>query len=163
MMKTAQLATLHFLCLLGLMPVAASAQPFAISIDGTEVTDQKTGLVWRRCSEGMSWNGSTCAGTASAFTHEAALQYAATQASSTGVAWRLPNVKELASIVDRSRNNPAIDPTAFPAAPVSSFWSASPAAGISVYAWYVNFYSGNVYGYWRIYGGYSVRLVRNGP
>jgi hypothetical protein len=162
-MTTAQLATRFFLCLLGIMPVAASAQPFVFSVDGSEVTDQKTGLIWRRCSEGMSWDGSTCAGTASTFTHEAALQRAAAQASSTGIAWRLPNVKELSSIVDRSRSNPAIDPAAFPATPPTSFWSASPKpyAGISTYAWHVNFVSGNVYGNYRINSD-SVRLVRNG-
>lgn len=163
-MKTAQLATLLFLCLPGFTPVAASAQPFLISADGNEVTDQKTGLIWRRCSEGMNWNGTTCAGAAATFTHEAALLRAATQASSTGIAWRLPNVKELASIADRNRSNPAIDPTAFPATPAISFWSASPKpyTGISAHAWRVNFVSGTVYGVYRIDSN-SVRLVRNSP
>lgn len=160
-MKTAQLATLYIFCLPGVMPISASAQPFVISNDGTEVTDQKTGLIWRRCSEGMIWNGFTCAGTASTFTHEAAMQHAATQAISAGVAWRLPNVKELPSIVDKNRYNPAIDTTAFPATPALPFWSASPYAGISTYAWRLNFYDGNVVGYYRI-NEYSVRLVRNG-
>ena len=54
MKKTARLAILCFLCLQCLMPAAASSQPFAISADGNEVTDQKTGLIWRRCSEGLS-------------------------------------------------------------------------------------------------------------
>lgn len=163
-MRTVQLATLCFLCLPGLMPIEASAQPFVVSADGSEVTDQKTGLIWRRCSEGMSWNGASCAGTASAFTHEAALQYAASQASSAGIAWRLPNIKELVSIADKSYNNPAIDQTAFPATPTNYFWSASPKpyAGLSSYAWYVNFYNGNVNGGYRI-DSHSVRLVRNGP
>jgi hypothetical protein len=161
MMKTAQLATLYFLCLLGIMPVAASAQPYTISTDGSEVTDQKTGLIWRRCSEGMSWNGTTCAGTASTYTHEAALQRAAAQASSTGVAWRLPNIKELTSIADKSRSNPAIDTTAFPATPANWFWSASPYVGYSNYAWFVDFDSGYVYYDDRNFS-YYVRLVRAG-
>jgi len=161
MMKTAQLATLYFLCLLGIMPVAASAQPYTISTDGSEVTDQKTGLIWRRCSEGMSWNGTTCAGTASTYTHEAALQRAAAQASSTGVAWRLPNIKELTSIADKSRSNPAIDTTAFPATPANWFWSASPDVGGSNYAWFVYFYYGGVDGNGRD-SSYYVRLVRAG-
>ena len=74
----------------------------------------------------MTWDGITCAGTASTYTHEQALQLAAAQASSTGKAWRLPNIKELSSIVDRNLHNPAFDPTAFPATPESDFWSASP-------------------------------------
>ncbi|OFZ68870.1 MAG: hypothetical protein A2V79_06365 [Betaproteobacteria bacterium RBG_16_56_24] len=159
-MKTAQLATLCFTCLLGIMPLAASAQPYVISTDGNEVTDQKTGLVWRRCSEGMSWNGSTCAGTASTYTHEAALQRAADQADSTGIAWRLPNIKELSSIADKTLSNPAIDATAFPVTPASWFWSASPYVGDSTSAWFV--LAGYVSSGSRSSVGAHVRLVRAG-
>jgi Protein of unknown function (DUF1566) len=104
-----------------LLPVAlgALAAPFTVSADGQEVTDTKTGLIWRRCAAGMTASGGTCTGTASAFTHEAALTHASTQATVTGVAWRLPNVKELSSIADKSRSNPAIDTVAFPATPAS--------------------------------------------
>lgn len=166
-MKTAQLSTLYFLCLLGILPVAAFAQPYVISTDGSEVTDQKTGLIWRRCSEGMSWDGTTCMGTASTFTHEAALNRASTQADSTGVAWRLPNIKELSSIADKTLSNPAIDSTAFPATPTGWFWSASPYVYVSGYAWIVDFGSGYVYGDGSHGGGgrgntYYVRLVRAG-
>jgi len=35
---------------------------FAVSADGQQVTDSTSGLVWRRCAEGMKWNGSICAG-----------------------------------------------------------------------------------------------------
>ena len=161
LMKTAQLAALYFLCLLGLMPVTASAQPYVISTDGSEVTDLKTGLIWRRCSEGMSWNGATCTGTASTFTHEAALQQAATQANSTGIAWRLPNVKELSSIADKGLSNPALDSTVFPATPASVFWSASPHVGGTDFAWYVDFSPGFVGPNFRYYSDY-VRLVRAG-
>ncbi len=160
-MKTAQLATLCFICLLGIMPVAASAQPYVISADGSEVTDQKTGLIWRRCAEGMVFSGGTCTGTASLFTHEAALQLAATQASNTGIAWRLPNIKELSSIADKNLSNPAIDSAAFPATPAFWFWSASPYVGSSDYAWYVNFSGGVVSGNLRVSSDY-VRLVRAG-
>ena len=93
---------------------------FAYSQDGSEVTDNQTGLIWRRCSEGQSFSGGTCVGVAANFTHEAALAHARSQ---TG--WRLPNVKELASIVDRTRQNPAIDIAAFPATPCCA-WSSSP-------------------------------------
>jgi len=160
-MKTAQLATLYFICLLCIMPVAASAQPYVIFTDGAEVADQKTGLIWRRCSEGMVFSGGICTGTASTFTHEAALQRAAAQASSTGIAWRLPNVKELSSIADKSLSNPAIDSMAFPATPSYWFWSASPYAGYSNVAWYVNFGDGYVGNFYRDSSVY-VRLVRAG-
>ena len=146
-----------------LLPVAcgALAAPFTVSADGQEVTDTKTGLIWRRCAEGMTASGVTCTGTATAFTYEAAITRASTQATNTGVAWRLPNVKELSSIADKSRVNPAIDTVAFPVAPASGFWSSSPDVGIANYAWGVYFGNGVVYGYLRINPSY-VRLVRAG-
>lgn len=152
---------LLFTCLLGVLPVAVSAQPYVISADGTEVTDQKTGLIWRRCAEGMVFSAGTCTGKARAFAYEAALQHAATQARSTGIAWRLPNIKELSSIANKSRSSPAIDPAAFPATPASWFWSASPEVGSSSYALCTSFNSGSVYSYYRNSNGY-VRLVRAG-
>jgi hypothetical protein len=160
-MKATKFTTLLFTCLLGILPVAVSAQPFVVSTDGSEVTDQHTGLIWKRCSEGMNWNGTTCAGTVSSFTHEAALTQATSQATSTGVAWRLPNVKELSSISDKTVLNPAIDSTAFPATQPSWFWSSTPDAGSPNQALGVHFYTGGFGPGVRTSSGY-VRLVRAG-
>lgn len=135
---------------------------YTVSSDGQEVTDNQTNLIWRRCAEGMNWDGATCAGVASAFTHEEALQLAATQAVSTGVAWRLPNIKELSSITDRNLTYPAIDTVAFPSTPANWFWSSSPSVGYSYFAWYVGFDVGGVYGSYRVNGSSHVRLVRAG-
>ena len=135
--------------------------PFTVSVNGTEVTDGRTGLVWRRCAEGMAAAGGTCTGTASTFTHELALARARDQATSTSVAWRLPNVKELASIVDRSKSNSTIDAVAFPATPANAFWSSSPIVGSAGYAWYVGFGGGNGFGFNRS-NAFPVRLVRAG-
>lgn len=143
---------------------------YTVSTDGQEVTDNQTSLIWHRCSEGMIWNGTTCAGTASTYTHEQALQLAAAQASSTGKAWRLPNVKELASIVDRSLSNPAIDSTAFPATPsslqqLSYYWSSSPFFGYGVttgLAWSADFTGSGVIFINRSLSPLYVRLVRAG-
>ena len=133
--------------------------PFTVSADGTEVTDGRTGLVWRCCAEGMVATGGTCTGTASTFTHEQAMVRARDQAASTSVAWRLPNVKELTSIVDRSKSNPAIDTVAFPATPANAFWSSSPDVGSAGGAWYVGFTAGYVNGAYRD-NALPVRLVR---
>jgi Protein of unknown function (DUF1566) len=161
-MNTVKNVTLLLVFLLGILPVAASAQPYVISADGAEVTDQKTGLIWRRCVEGMTYSGGTCTGTASTFTHEAALLRATAQANSTGVAWRLPNVKELSSILDRSHINPAIDTNVFPATPATGlFWSSSPCMNGPLIVWYVEFGSGSVFSDARS-SAYFVRLVRAG-
>jgi hypothetical protein len=162
-MKTSKLAALYFTCLLCIMSYTAAAQPFVISVDGSEVTDQKTGLIWRRCSEGMVVSGGTCTGTATTFTNELALARAKEVSSLTAIPWRLPNVKELSSIADKSLSNPAIDATAFPATPSNLFWSSSPVVGTPYASWYVYFLDGYVTGpgYTRDWPGH-VRLVRGG-
>jgi hypothetical protein len=148
-------------CLLLPISLSAFAAPFTVSADGQEVTDTKTGVIWRRCAEGMTASGGTCTGTASTFTHEAALTRASMQATATGVAWRLPNVKELSSLADKSRSNPAIDAVAFPATPANWFWSSSPYVGSAGSAWVVDFYDGSVGNGYRD-NTYYVRLVRAG-
>lgn len=125
------------------------------SANGDEVTDTQTGLVWKRCVEGMAWNGSTCTGSYATFTHEQALVQAKNSTN-----YRLPNVKELASIVDKTRSNPAIDPTAFPATPSQWHWTSTPYVGFSSNAWFVFFFNGDVDGYGFRYCSLAVRLVR---
>lgn len=150
-------ATLAALATAALLLASATAQAqarYTYSATGDEVTDTKTGLTWRRCSEGQAWSGGTCTGTAATYTHEGALAQAKTQ---TG--WRLPNVKELASLVDKTRTSPAIDTSAFPATPSNWYWSATPYAGYSGYAWYVYFGYGSVSHYTRL-SNFHVRLVR---
>ena len=111
-----------------------SAGRYATSPDGSEITDQTTGLTWKRCVEGMAWNGSTCTGSSTQFTHEQALQAARTQA-----AWRVPNVKELRTLVQRNRVPNAVDATAFPASASGEYWSATPAVGTPSKAYVVSF------------------------
>lgn len=135
---------------------------YTVSNDGEEVSDLLTGLIWRRCAEGMSVSDGACVGSARMFTHEASLQHAAAYAASTGKAWRLPNVKELSSIVDRARLSPAIDVAAFPGAPAGWFWSSTPSAGSIELGWYVDFADGYVGGGYSRAGDNQVRLVRSG-
>lgn len=133
-------------------PTWPTAERF--TLDGAELTDQRTGLVWSRCSVGQSWNGTTCIGIASGLTHEAALQHAASQSG-----WRLPSVKELAGLTDKGCVNPAIDGAAFPGTTSWYYWSSSPYAGDTSLAWSVTF-SGGVVSYGSRSGTGQVRLVR---
>jgi hypothetical protein len=75
--------------------------------------------------------------------------------------WRMASKKDLISIVDYGRTNPAIDPSYFPNTPGSYFWSTSAYTRYSEYAWNVYFYDGYAYGYVKSGGG-LVRLVRAG-
>ena len=129
--------------------------------DGT-VTDTATGLVWQRCSLGQSWNGSTCTGNASTYTWQGALQQGDSNSLAGYSDWRLPNRKELRSIVAYDRYNPAINTTVFPNTPSSWYWSSSPNAWhLLHYAWIVYFDVGADL-YPNRSSSAAVRLVRGG-
>jgi len=130
--------------------------------DGT-ITDSKTGLMWKKCMEGVT--GNLCnTGAAATFTWQTALQQPGV-VNGVGFAgysdWRLPNIKELTSIVEERCYDPAINLTRFPNTPPSVVWSGSPVAYDSYSAWVVNFSNGGSSNYYR---GYyvQVRLVRGG-
>jgi hypothetical protein len=125
----------------------ASGKPrFIPSDDGTEITDTMTGLVWRRCAEGMTWDNVTlaCEGTALQFTWKEALHHAGDNREG---GWRMPNIKELVSIVDYSTARPAIDSEAFPDLPGShGFISSTPdIRDDGVYVRIVSFFEGQAY------------------
>lgn len=123
--------------------------------NGSEVKDTVTGLIWQRCSIGQTWNGNTCAGTATTHTWQQAL----TVAKNLGNGYRLPNIKELASIVEEQCYDPAINSKTFPNTPSSYYWSSSPSANSNSYAWGVSFSNGYDY-YYNKNGSYYVRAVR---
>lgn len=138
--------------------------------DGT-VTDMGTGLMWKQCAEGLS--GLACEiGTVA---QHYAWQDAFTQVqivNGVGFAsykdWRLPNIKELRSIVERQCYEPAINLVRFPNTVNDAFWSASPYSG-NIYrdgdnnVWFVDFSYG--YDRWEPKNSplLEVRLVRNAP
>ena len=142
-----------------IFPLAAESV-FSISPDGQEVTDSRTGLVWQRCPVGMSWDGVNCGGEPLFRMWHEALSAAMNAARADGVPWRLPNVKELSSILDRNQINPAIDREVFPATPNHQFWTATPNATDAFYAWVVDFYDGQVLSTYLEDMG-AVRLVRD--
>ena len=117
---------------------------------------QKTGLTWKRCAEGQSWDSAnkTCTGTATHYPWSAALSLA-----SGG--WRLPNINELRSIVERRNFDPPINATVFPNTSSYWFWSSSPGAYYPGGAWNVEFYVGFIEASYKDYHN-AVRLVRGG-
>lgn len=119
---------------------------FTVSADGQEVSDSTTQLTWRRCVEGMSWDGKTCTGKPLKFSFAAAQKHAASTASSTGKAWRAPTKVELQSLIDKTQKKTKIDGSTFPATPKSMFWATRPETKDNLNAWIVNFGNGKVYG-----------------
>ncbi len=142
-------------------PPVPGGKTYADNGDGT-VTDPTTGLVWMRCAMGQTWTGSTCSGTATAYTWDqaVALTNKATFAGKSD--WRLPNIRELQTIVDRAMvKRPTLDTTAFPNAPVSVFWSGSTYLPNPGGAWIVDFYNGFNNANYKTDTN-VVRLVRSG-
>ena len=108
--------------------------------DGT-VTDNNTRLTWEK---------KTDANVNDNYTWYGALDYvAALNAMNDGKGfagyndWRMPNQRELLSIVDYGRNNPPIDPVFGPTRGVSNycnFWSSTSSANLPLQAaWSVDF------------------------
>jgi hypothetical protein len=97
----------------------------------------------------MTWNGKTCvdenATGPSFFMFEEALQHAAKQAAETKKEWRLPNVKEITSLMDYSQPDMAINSTIFPSTPNAQSWSSSSYSSDAFFSWIVHFYYGKVY------------------
>ncbi len=132
--------------------------------DGT-VTDTSTGLMWKQCTEGLS--GATCQiGSDQSFNWADALAHAEASTFGDYTDWRLPNVKELYSLVEDCRVAPAINMSLFPSTPIARFWSGSPRALGPTDAWLVDFNFGNISSVPRSEGDgryYNrVRLVRGG-
>lgn len=155
---------------------------YRVNNDGT-VTDIQTNLTWQHCSVGQTLIGETCAGKPASFKWNDAMQLAKD-------GWRLPTVDELDTLVFCSSGqrrssvrpngwyavetngecqgdyaSPAINQLAFPNTPIGDyplgwFWSSSPYASDSSYAWFVDFGTGDVGS--SNNGNYQVRLVRGG-
>lgn len=124
--------------------------------NGTEIQDTKTGLIWQRCSLGQTWDGISCTGTAAIYSWESALQ-------SANGGWRVPNIKELDSIVEEACGNPSISAGFFPVTQISKYyWSSSTFVDNSFYAWVVYFSDGRNFAEFKIGDSGYVRLVRSG-
>jgi hypothetical protein len=131
--------------------VTCPSPRFTVQADTNCVTDNLTGLVWARnanLGDVMTW--------AAAITYCEGLTYGGTND------WRLPNDKELYSLIDRGAFTPPL-PSGHPFADVQAgnYWSSSTDAGYSDHAWVVVLYDGGVYAGNKTYSGY-VWPVRGG-
>lgn len=138
------------------IPATTPDSRFEIISNGSEVKDKATGLIWQRCSIGQTWDGITCTGTATKHTWQQAL----TVAKNLGNGYRLPNVKELKSIVERQCYKPAINGKIFPNTPNNDYWSSSLYIYNGSLAWGVYFGGGDDIPNHKGYS-YYVRAVRS--
>jgi hypothetical protein len=121
---------------------------FTANGDGT-VTDNATGLMWSQATDltPLSW--------------QAALAWCEDLSLAGYEDWRLPTLKELASIVDDDVDGLAVDSTYFPDTMAAYYWTATSSAYNPEQAWLVSFSLGNN-GHGSKNTTYYVRAVRGG-
>ena len=117
-----------FLTLLFLMTLNITYAAFQDNGDGT-VTDTDTGLMWQKTTgDEMDW--------------ESAIEYCENLTLAGYHDWRLPNIEELASLVDDSTYDPAINTIFLNSTYSWNYWSSTSEYEDS--AWDIDFYDGYV-------------------
>lgn len=127
--------------------LTSPTKEFIIHDDGT-TTHLPTGLMWKRCIQGKeSINGECNSGTALAVSWQGALEHLDELNTSGGFAgytdWRLPNPKELTSMIEYGCFKPAINLQVFPNMAEMRVWSSTisenVAAGRIVKSWFADY------------------------
>jgi hypothetical protein len=111
---------------------------YQIHADGT-VLDIRYGLHWKRCSEGQQHSSGNCVGQLSSLNWADAVQVAGNSQFAGHSDWRLPNVKELLTLVEECRASPALHSQVFPDTAPDIYWSSSPYRFNTTHAWIVQF------------------------
>jgi hypothetical protein len=126
---------------------SGSFDHLVVNGDGT-ITDTALGLMWQQATEsGKNWTD--------------AVSYCEDLSLAGYTDWRLPNIRELQSIVNFVYQQPAIDLTKFPDTVANYYWSSTSGTFGTSGAWYVFFASGGAYRSDKHQGNY-VRAVRGG-
>jgi len=102
---------------------------FVIDIENGTVIDVKTGLEWSMCSLGQSYQNGNCLGAPQHYSDYDTAVIDVNNITMSGSSWqgyRLPNIKELGSIVERSCNEPAISLTTFKGTLNAVYYSSTP-------------------------------------
>jgi hypothetical protein len=102
----------------------------AYSTTNDSAHDEYTGLTWQR---GVDHDN---------YTWQDAINFCS-RLTANGGGWRLPGLRELLTLVDVTRFEPAIDTTAFPNTPSEFFWSSSLSQAPAGTGWGVNFTRGS--------------------
>lgn len=114
------------------------------------VVDETTGLMWSQDDV----RPKKC-------THEAAAAACKDLRLGGFDDWRLPTRVELLTLVDDTRHDPAIDTERFPSCKSAWYWTSTPLASSSGFAWLVDFGSGDAGGDHRDSSYGLARAVRS--
>jgi len=130
-----------------------SGARFVDNGDGT-ISDNGTGLMWAKDGNGAGCNNGT------KLTWNNAISYPLTLTFAGYTDWRLPNIRELSTLVKYNSYNPIIDPI-FTNVAAAQTWSSTTKWDSSVYKWNINFSYGYVQ-YGTGANSFNIRLVRGG-
>ncbi|MBW2277264.1 MAG: DUF1566 domain-containing protein [Deltaproteobacteria bacterium] len=131
----------------GALPSAVRTEgefTFAGTTSEPTVQDTVTGLEWRRCLNGMTWNGMTCEGSPTTIAADAI----ATECDGTyaeQVDWRMPDVTELGTLLELGSSPPILDGL-FPEFGQPAVWTADTCPMVTTDNWAVLFFSGAIGG-----------------
>ena len=132
------------------------------TLQGDQVLDKRTGLIWQRCTVGQSWNeaAQSCDGQPLKRNWKDTLEQAPE-------GWRVPNIREVNSITEFTCSRPAINLAVFPNTPLEFYWSSTPVMRSD------GLYPARVWGIFQVNNGIpggiskdaaiSVRLVKDTP
>ena len=147
-----------------LYPLSSPTERFDDHRDGT-VTDRTSNLMWMRCSAGQEWSADTCRGRASGHDWRSAHALAG-EVNRRGNLffkdWRVPKLRELATIIERECRNPRVNLEVFPNTPAGYYWTdtSRPGDEFASFAFALSFGDDGV-GQWPKDKESYVRLVRN--
>lgn len=142
-----KLILIFVVVLFGVLAGVSTAGSLTDNGNGT-VTDNGTLLMWQQGEDGTK-------------TWEAALTFCETSTLASYTDWRLPNHKELLSLVDDTRYGPAINTAKFPGAFSLYYWSSTTNATATALAFSVNFSDGYSDNFNKTLARYA-RCVRGG-
>ncbi len=127
---------------------------FTDNADGT-ITDNATGLMWAKDGNAAGCNNGSTINWATSLTYANGLTFA------TYSDWRVPNIKELESIMLYEGATRSVDPTFFTNTKAGAYWSSTTTDGLTTYAWIQDF-AGSTKNVTAKTGLKYLRLVRLG-
>jgi hypothetical protein len=139
-MKAMTTTTSALLCGAG-----TDGQRYVLSEDGQSVCDNTTGYHWEQSPSSLYFNQ----------------ENARAHCASLGGGYRLPGIKELATVIDYSVGDQSalLNAGPFSGLNYADYWTATPYAPITTASWAINFRNGDfeVAANWKSFGTWCVR------